>query len=391
MLRLSEVSDLVETTRTDVLSVSIDIDPTKPEHEHDPPAYLIWLRHALDDLIESLPRPARHEAAESAQRILTLVEARPQGRGVAAYAAPGLWRPYVLPVPLPNRVRYGRPDLVPLLWALDEYKPYAILAVDREHARILLAYLGRSVVVEKEELWLNTRDWRFASGRPPTFTRRAGTGASRGAQRETFEDRVEDHVRRFWAGAAEATDRFLREQGIRRLILGGPEEATSAVRDLLPEVAKKHLVAVVPLPSRADVPEIQDRTLPAALAAERRYEEELVGQLLERKGEGRAVTGLHPTLNALTERRAHLVVVNRDVEAAVALCPSCGYATPDRVDLCPACGEPTESTGLAQVLPLLARRSAADVEIIGPEASSRIDDGVGALLRYAPPQPGSSG
>lgn len=37
MLRLSEVSDLVETTRTDVLSVSIDIDPTKPEHEHDPP------------------------------------------------------------------------------------------------------------------------------------------------------------------------------------------------------------------------------------------------------------------------------------------------------------------------------------------------------------------
>lgn len=58
MLRALDLSDLIETRREDVLSVSVDVDPTKPEHQHDPPAHLIWLRHALDDLVESPPRCA---------------------------------------------------------------------------------------------------------------------------------------------------------------------------------------------------------------------------------------------------------------------------------------------------------------------------------------------
>src|SRR3972149_1427877 len=72
---------------------------------------------------------------------------RPRGKGLALFAAPGLWREYVLPVPLTNRAQYGRPDVVPVLWAVDEYEPCASLAVDREHARILIAYLGRTTTV----------------------------------------------------------------------------------------------------------------------------------------------------------------------------------------------------------------------------------------------------
>lgn len=108
-----------------------------------------------------------------AARIVRLLRSRPRGRGVAVYAAPDMWRTYILPVPLQNRARYGRPDIMPLLWAIDEYEPYAILVVDREHARVAVTYLGRSAIVDKEELWLNRRSWRFASGRPPTFTRQA--------------------------------------------------------------------------------------------------------------------------------------------------------------------------------------------------------------------------
>jgi len=70
MLRLLDLSELIETSREDVLSASIDIDPTKPEHQHDPPAYLICLRNAVKETTEGLPKDARREATEAAQRIL---------------------------------------------------------------------------------------------------------------------------------------------------------------------------------------------------------------------------------------------------------------------------------------------------------------------------------
>lgn len=103
----------------------------------------------------------------------------------------------------------------------------------------------------------------------------------RGAQREKFEARIQAHVRRFWVKAAEGVDAFLRENRIERLIIGGPEEATGTVRALRPEASRERVVAVVPLPARATLAEIQERTLPVALAEERRREAALVDAVLE--------------------------------------------------------------------------------------------------------------
>src|SRR3990170_2061003 len=141
-----DLADLIEAERADVLSVSLDVDPSRPEHQGQNPAYRIWLRNALRQTLEAIPKEARRGADELAQ--------------------------YVLPVPLTNRAQYGRPDVVPVLWAVDEYEPYAILAVDREHARILIAYLGRTTTVDEETLELDTSDWRFKAGRQPSFTGR---------------------------------------------------------------------------------------------------------------------------------------------------------------------------------------------------------------------------
>ena len=155
-LRAVDLADLIEAERADVLSVSLDVDPSRPEHQGQNPAYRIWLRNALRQTLEAIPKEARRGADELAQRIIRHVETnRPRGRGLAIFAAPGLWREYVLPVPLTNRAQYGRPDVVPVLWAVDEYEPYAILAVDREHARILIAYLGRTTTVDEETLELD--------------------------------------------------------------------------------------------------------------------------------------------------------------------------------------------------------------------------------------------
>jgi peptide chain release factor subunit 1 len=389
MLSHLAVSDLLNSPRLDVLSIALDVDPTKPENQAEPPAYRIRLRNELRALLDKLPKDERKRVKDVVERVEAFLDQeRPQGRGLTIFAADDLWRVHVLPVPLRNQVHYGRPDVLPLLWAADEYEPYAVLAVNRERALLLIAYLGGTVVAKADELELDTSHWRFKSGRPPTFTKAMGTGASRGTERDTFEARVQDHLRRLWSGAAEAADRWLQEARVDRLIIAGPEEAASAVRNLLPPTARTKLVAVVPVPGEADPDEIHRLTMRVALDEEHRRERALVEDLLARAPAGAGtVVGLGPTLDALAREQVITLVVDRDVDAQVHRCARCGFVTADPRPSCPVCGGPQERTGLTQVLPLLARQNGARVETVSGEAAAqlRAHGGIGAILRYTVP------
>jgi hypothetical protein len=382
-----ELRALVRSERQDVLSLYLDVDPTKPEHQSTHPAYRIWLRNALRDLVDRQPRETAKVLAPLTERVLVHVETRPPaGRGLVLFAADGLWQERVLPFPLVNRLSYGRPDVVPLLWALEEYNPYAILALDRERARLLVAYLGRTAVVSEETLELDTSDWRFKAGRPPSFAQRLGTAATRGSQRDTFVARVEDRVRRFWLGAVGAAAQWMRDLGIERLVLAGPPEAVGAVRDLLPDPVRGRLVAQVHLSPDAGVPEIVERTLPVAVEAEHRHEVEVVRRLLDAAGAGSGVLGRASTVGVLVQEQAMMVVADRDVAGEVWQCQVCGYVAAAPHDRCPTCGGPVEVTPVPQVLPLLAQRSGAALEVVTGAAAEALRpyEGVGALLRYVP-------
>lgn len=389
MLSQLAAPDLLSSTRRDVLSIALDVDPTKPENQAEPPAYRIWLRNELRALLDRLSRDERKRVKDVVERVETFMEQeRPQGRGLAIFAADDLWRVHVLPVPLRNVVHYGRPDVLPLLWAADEYETYAVLAVNRERALLLIAYLGGTVVAKADVLELDTSHWRFKSGRPPTFTKSMGMGASRGTERDSFEARVDDHLRRLWSGAAEAADRWLQEAHVDRLIIAGPEEAASAVRNLLPPSARAKLVAVVPVPGEADPDEIHRLTIPVALEEEHRRERALVEDLLARAPAGAGtVVGLGPTLDALAREQVITLVVDRDVDGQVHRCTRCGFVTADARPSCPVCGGPQERTGLTQVLPLLARQNGARVETVSGDHAMKLraHGGIGAILRYTVP------
>ena len=349
MLSLSEIPKLITSNRRDVLSVSLDVDPTKPEHQDEPPAWRIWLRNELRALLDRLPEEARRQAKQPAAHVLAFVEQeRPQGRGLAIFAAEDLWDVCVLPVPLRNRVHFGRPDVLPLLWAADEYEPYAILAVNRERALLLVAYLGGTAVARAEVLELDTSQWRFASGRQPTFARAAGTGAGRGEARDTFDARVDEHRRRLWQGAAEAAGRWLQDARVDRLIIAGPEEASSAVRNLLPEAARSKLVAVVPVRSDLDAEEIHRATTPVALAEEHARERALVDDVVARAAGGAGtVVGVRSTLAALAREQILTLVADRDANGDVVQCTRCGHVSAETVSVCPVCGGEVERTTLA--------------------------------------------
>jgi hypothetical protein len=387
-MRGFDLGDLLSSAREDVLSVALDVDPRKPEHQTTPPAWRTWLRDALRDLAASLPTASRTDLSERAGEVVRFVgRERPQGRGLAVFAGANLWRVFVLPVPLANHVAYGRPDLLPLLWAMDEYEPYAILAVSRERARLLIAYLGGTVVAEAETLDLDVNEWRFKAGRRPTFTKAAGTGSTRGAQRDSFDARVDDHRRRFWSGAAAAAAHFLAASGIERLVICGPDEAAHAVRHHLPAKARDAVVAVIPLPDDADTEEIHRRSLPAALAEEHRRDQELVELLTRSPATPGTVVGTRASLEAASREQLLTLVVDRGLEATAGRCLRCDTIHADVPATCPVCGGRVAAVPLAQVTPLLARRTGARLEFVGGEAGERLRrfGGIGGVLRYRLP------
>jgi len=367
-MRDSDILELLDTDRKDVLSIYLDIDGRKQENQGAKPAYVIWVQRAMREALKDLSSEVLRLASRNARRIMTFVsKQRPEGRGLIVFAAPGLWKEYHLPFPVPNRVRYGPPDVTILIDVVDQYKPYAVLVVDHEHARILRGYLGETTVIEEDTLELHTEDWRSTAGRRPTSTRQFGVGVGRGAQRDTFDAHVDARRRQFLTEVARATAHFMHERGIERLILSGADDVTGEVRLALPPEVRSKIVGVVALESHAGMEEIRDRTLAIALDAEQRQDTELVSTLLDRTARGGAVTGIEPTLDALKEGRVLTLVVDRNVLAEM----------------------PT--------LPLLARRHGAQVAPVqGPPADGlRAHGGIGAILRYAIeaamlPSPGST-
>ena len=361
MVDTREVQRLLDLDRRDVISALLDVDRRKPEHRTAQPGYLIWLRGAFRTLLTKVPPDARVTAEADADRILAFVEGwsgqrHAAGRGLAVYAAPTLWVQYALPVPLQNGVAYGTVNVAPLLDALDAYEPYAILIVDHERARMLIAYLGETTVVEDDALELHTNTWRFKAGRPPTLSRLVGIGVGRGAHAEAYEARVEHQQQGFWARVARAADGLLRDRGIERLVISGSVEAAAEVRRQLPEHRQGQVVGFVPLPAAgADLQEIQDRTLPVVRAAQQRGEAELVAALLDRAAHRTAVLGQEATFAALAAGQAMTVVVDRAAREV-------------------------RDTVLIQ-----ARRTGATVTSVSAPAAGGLApfEGIGALLRYS--------
>lgn len=355
-MRDQDIAELLEADRQDVLSVYLDTDGRKPENRGAKPAYVIWLQHALREALKDLSGDALRVATRNARRVTTLVtRQRPEGRGLIVFAAPGLWKEYRLPIVVPNHLRYGAPDVTILVDVVDQYKPYAILVADHKHARILQASLGDATVIEETTLELHPEDWRANTGRRPTGTRQFGTGVGRGAQRDTFDARVDARRRQFLTDVAHAAGHVMREKSIDRLILCGADDIISEIRPALSPEVRGKIVGVVALESHAGMTEIRDRTLTVALEAERRQDAELVDSLLERAARGGGVTGIGPTLDALNEGRVLTIVVDRNVLAEM----------------------PT--------LPLLARRHGARLEPVqgAPADGLRGHGGIGAILRYA--------
>jgi peptide subunit release factor 1 (eRF1) len=179
----------------------------------------------------------------------------------------------------------------------------------------------------------------------------------------------------------------LREAEFDRLILAGPEEATTEVRGHLPHEIARRLVATVPAEMFATDAEILRMTLEIEQRVEREDEVALVAVVIDvSRSSGPGACGIDATLEAVWLRQVRTLVVADGLSAPGSECPVDGRLSLVAPGPCPMCGAQTVAVG--DVVERAAQQTIeqdGDVELVHEAAAARLRDaceGMGAVLRF---------
>jgi peptide chain release factor subunit 1 len=259
--------------------------------------------------------------------------------------------------------------VAPLPDLLDEYERYAVALVDREKSRFFSVFLGE--IQERNDF----KD--FVPGKHDQ-------GGVWQANRQRHH---EAHVFRHLKRAADYLTDLYRRRPFDRLVVAGPEEATSELRHLLPGPLASRVVAAIPAEIFAGAQEILERTLEIERQVERSTEDRLLSELFETAAAGGlAVVGVDQTLHALFLGEVRTLVVADGGQADGSDCPYCGRLATGRPSACPECGNRMEPvTDLFERAIERTLASAGSIEVVHGEPARRLLDaggGLGAILRY---------
>ncbi len=302
-----------------------------------------------------------------------LAASPPSGLGLIIHSCEplGLWHVVAVPVALPDAIALGRYARVrALLDYADEHEPSAVALVDSEEARVFL--IDRQQVIDSWDL-LSLVPGRHKQG-----------GWSQANFQRAHDNAVDVHLRTVCDGLVELHER----RPFDRLIIGGPVEPVSRLRELLPRPMRDRLAGTFDAEMFAAPPEVLARASAVLTTAEREAETRVVARLREGAHEGgSAVLGFTGTLAAVAARQARTLVAANTTAGPGATCPSCDGLFSGELAVCPLCGSALDPVD--DVVDEAMRRavvSGAEVEVVHGDAAAElqaIGAGIGALLRYA--------
>jgi peptide chain release factor subunit 1 len=352
-----------------VLSAYLDLDPERQPTR----SYRIVFEDLVKAARDGLDKAARVELQAEAAKVQAWLDARqPSGLGLAIFSSmpADLWQAWFLSVPVPDRLSYeAHPLVVPLLSLIEDHQRYVVAVVDKESARLLTVFEG---VIESRQAFTDFVPGKHDQGGPaqPRYQRH-------------HETHVLWHVKR----VAQRLSELLRNREFDRLIVAGPEEATTELREQLPHELKRRLAATVPAEMDAGDAVILRMTQQIEQRVERESEAGLVAELIDAwKANGNAACGLAPTLDALYLRQVRTLVIAEGQTLAGSECPVDSRLEPGRPEECPTCG--TEMTPVGDVIDRAAQQTLeqdGQVEIVREAAAERLRaecDGVGAVVRF---------
>lgn len=360
------------------------------------PAYLASFRSGCEALRASL---APEEVASFEQAVARAddhlsADFVPRQPGLALFVGsePG----YVHAVSLPHapieELAWGpRPALAALEAVLDDNERIAVALFHMGGARLFSIYLG--TVEESQELTSEvpgqhaTGQWggmvRANDARPSGASagrgpRGGGMAAARYARRH--RDALHEHAR----DTAGALMDLLRRRTFDRLLLAGPPEPVTVLRDELPRPLRARLAGQLPLAANAGDAEVLQAAVAAAEAIERETETRMVDELIAADTTPGVALGVAATAAALSEGRVRHLFVAESFAVVGGECMTCGRLVAGFRD-CPVCNAPTRQVGdLREYVVQRAVDQGARIETVSGDAAALLMayEGLGAWTRY---------
>jgi peptide chain release factor subunit 1 len=356
------------------LYVGLDpsIVPTAGDLASHTRSLLARAERQMDEQHDALSHTERKALASDLERIASWFEnefSREGVRGVAVFAAEldNLFRPLLLPWPVEDDARIAQQlYLAPLVRGIGRDDGALVAYVGRERGDVYRLRGGRLTPVADE-----------TTGVP-------GRHDQGGWSQARYERHIETIVDRHLREVADALDRCVRGLRTARVVLVGPEETRSGFESLLSSNVRAALLGWAAAEAHAGAP----RLLEAARPLLEGWRAGRVDELLTRWREeaavsGRAATGWEETLQAASDGRVELLLVQEGADRAAFVCPACGRAQAQDGS-CPLDGTTMQpaDTGLDLAVHQTLTHGGT-VEVIGEEHRDLEPvGGVAALLRF---------
>jgi len=199
-----------------------------------------------------------------------------------------------------------------------------------------------------------------------------------------YERHIETIVDRHLRDVADALDRCVRRLRDVRVVLAGSEETRSGFESLLSPETRDALVGWVAAEAHVDAPRLLEAARPLLDEWRTGREEELLARWREEAARnGRAAAGWEETLQAASDGRVELLLVQDGADQPAFVCPACGRA--QAADgTCPLDGTTLQAadTGLDLAVHQTLTHGGT-VEVIGEEHRDLEPvGGLAALLRF---------
>lgn len=317
-----------------------------------------------------------HEATKALERDLERIAqwfetdfSREGVRGVAIFAAgdDDFFVPLTLPWPVEDEARISAQlYLAPLVRLVGRDDGALVAYVGRERGDVYRLRAGELIPIADESTEV---PGRHDQG-----------GWSQGRYERHIETMVDRHLR----DVAAALDRCVRRLRDVRVVLAGTEEGRAGFEEMLAAPTRAALAGWVSAEAHVDAPRLLEAARPLLEEWRAGREEALLERWREEAARnGRAATGWEETLQAASDGRVELLLVQNGADRPAYVCPACGRAQAHDGS-CPLDGATLQAADAGLDLAVHQTLThGGTVEVIGEERRDLEPvGGVAALLRF---------
>lgn len=294
-------------------------------------------------------------------------------RGGKAFVKPGMALGNLL---TPRGWRVDIPKSAPPIPAAKH--SYCVVTLDQTGATYWRYSDGALARFLRHPFELDTTQWKR---KDQSRAAERGKRLPHGAQRDVFDSRVKDEIRRFLHGVAKETAEQTEERHLEAAFVVGAERLVGVVVRGFPRDFRNHAAIIHHDLAGVSAAQLRRHIGPEIAKWEAQQQSKLVANLLA--AEHGATLGLDETLARLEKGEIRTLIISEGLEANLRKCIRCGLASRAADPVC-ACGGERRWTKLSEILPGLTKARSVDiVTITGKDAEHLATvDGMGGWLRF---------